>query len=649
MRLSALLQDGMVLQRGKELKIWGSAEAGSRVELEFLGEKAAVTAAMDGAFCFEFPAQQAGGPYELILKEYLPAAEQMHGEAELTDSRRMENIYIGDVYVLGGQSNMELPLVRTTDLYEEELSEVDSLMRVFEVPKEFELSEERKELNGGSWKAVAPENSAQFSTIGYFFGKELRKETGVAIGLIQTAIGGTPCEAWISEATLKEFGRYDTKIERLKQPGLAEQVQQQEQKVQGEWYGALFAKDKKGEAAEWKEWTIPGFFQGTELATFIGCLWFRKSVELTKNDIVSVQQYGNAARLILGTMIDADEVYVNGTRVGGTGYLYPPRKYPFDGSLLKEGTNEIRIRLTVNAGGGGFTPDKKYQLELPERVLPLAGVWEYQVGAQMSERAPGQTFFTYMPAAPYRAMIAPLRNLRISGVCFYQGESNSGVPRGYRHLMAALVKDWRKVFADEALSFFVMQLANFSDCGKDAGVNWAELREEQRMAAKEPGVYLATAHDLGEYNDLHPLHKKEAGLRLAALAKHVIYGQDVVAAGPEVADVSFGLGRAVISWTGIGSGLRIGWQYIEQERIWENPQLREETGVLRGFELAGEDGVFYLAAAEISGEQVIVKAKSPQNMQQITAVRYAWKNNPEEANLYNQEDFPAFGFCVERK
>ncbi|MBQ9120420.1 MAG: hypothetical protein IJY09_10285 [Lachnospiraceae bacterium] len=644
MRLSSLLQDGLVLQRGKELTIWGGAEADSLLEIEFLGIKKETTAAEDGTFVFCLPPQPAGGPYELVLREYLPLAECPSGEREPADSRIIRNVYLGDVYVLGGQSNMELPLARTIDLYEAELSRRDDLLRMFEVPKEFELIDERKELAGGSWKVVAPENSPLFSTIGYFFGKELREETGVAIGLIQTAIGGTPCEAWISEPTLRELGGYDKELEYWKQPGLAAQVQEQEAKAQGEWYGSLSAQDAKGTAEEWKPWTLPGFFDGTELARFIGCLWFKKSVTLTAEDIASVGQHGNAARLILGTMIDADDVFVNGVRVGGTGYLYPPRKYPFDGTLLREGENEIRIRLTVNGGGGGFTPDKKYQLELPERIIPLFGVWEYQIGAEMSERAPGQTFFTYKPAAPYRAMIAPLRHLRVSGVCFYQGESNSGKPKGYHKLVSALAKDWRKVFAEETLPFFIMQLANFSDCGKDAGVNWAELREEQRIAAKEPGIYLATAHDLGEYNDLHPLHKKEAGQRLAALAKKVVYGKEVVAAGPEPEEICFEAEGVRISWKGIGTGLRIGWEHIERERIWENKASAEEKGVLRGFELAGADGVFYPATAKLCDNQVLVTPKQP--MDKITAVRYAWKNNPEEANLYNAENFPAFGFST---
>lgn len=637
MRLSALLQNGLVLQREKEFTIWGSAMPDGRIELDFLGETRSQRVAEDGRFEFLLPAQTAGGPYELVLREYLA------GEM-LADSRTISDIYFGDVYVLGGQSNMELPLARTIDLYEEELSQTDTLLRMFEVPKEFEFAGDREELTGGSWKVAAPENTPLFSTIGYFFGKELRKETGVAIGLIQTAIGGTPCEAWISEETLIRLGGFAQEIERFKEPGLVLEIQKKEQQAANTWYGTLAAKDTKGMAPEWREISIPGFFKESELAQFIGCLWFRKSVCLTAEDIASLRQHGDAARLILGTMIDSDDVFVNGTRIGGTGYLYPPRKYPFDGSLLKEGENEICIRLTVNGGGGGFTPDKKYQLELPERTICLAGSWEYQIGARMAERAPGQTFFTYKPAAPYRAMIAPLRHLKISGVCFYQGESNSGAPKGYHKLMTALVKDWRKVFSEEMLPFFVMQLANFSDCGKDAGVNWAELREEQRLAAAEPGVYLATAHDLGEYNDLHPLHKAEAAHRLAALAQRVVYGKDIVAAGPEVAEVCLEPGRAVISWNGTGSGLRIGWEYIENERIWEEKAYAEEKGILRGFELADEEGVFYPATAELCEDKVIVTPKQPDFM--ITGVRYAWKNNPEEANLYNREDFPAFGFST---
>ena len=100
---------------------------------------------------------------------------------------------------------------------------------------------------------------------------------------------------------------------------------------------------------------------------------------------------GKQAKLILGRIIDADSVYLNGEFVGTTGYQYPPRRYEIPANFLKEGENEIVVRVISNIGKGGFVPDKLYALIIDNDTIDLTGEWKMKQGAEMPPLAE-QTF-----------------------------------------------------------------------------------------------------------------------------------------------------------------------------------------------------------------------------------------------------------------
>ncbi len=618
MRLSSLLSHGMVLQRGLNTRVWGTTQAGRPVTVRFLGQEYRAVADEAGKWEIPLGNLEPGGPYEMELRA---------GESTV-----IRDILIGDVWLLGGQSNMELPVRRTLDLFAEEVRDVrESGIRMFAVPQQYDFHGPRDEIESGRWVSVTPADVLDFSAAGYFFARELHGRYGIPIGLIQTAVGGTPAEAWISEATLRELGGYEEELARCGDDAYVRGTMVAEAQRNENWHRELAEKDAglKGtpwyaetvDVSGWREIQVPGLWDGTALGDFKGSVWLRKEFEIPEDWPAA------EARLVLGTLVDADETYVNGVKVGSTGYKYPPRRYAIPPGTLHAGKNSIAVRLVVCQSTGGFVPDKPYRLLLDGRAVDLAGMWRYRIGGAAEPLAP-MTFFQYKPAGVYNGMLHPLRRYAIKGVAFYQGESNTGNPAAYERVFTALIQDWRRLFGLGDLPFLYVQLANFTDGEKSrTSCRWAELREGQRRALKLANTAMAVTIDVGEHNDLHPQDKKTVGQRLALCARKLAYGEDgLVYSGP-LFERKESRGREL-------------WLYFSQT----GGGLAARGGELKGFTICGEDGVFVPAKAAIAGDAVVVSAEEvpfPRH------ARYAWTDNPAEANLYNREGLPASPFTTE--
>jgi len=226
-------------------------------------------------------------------------------------------------------------------------------------------------------------------------------------------------------------------------------------------------------------------------------------------------------------------------------------------------------------------------------------------------------------------MVHPLINFRIRGIVWYQGETNTGRPKEYAQLLPALISDWRKKFDIGPLPFLFVQLANFMEVRYlPSESQWAELRFSQFKSLSVPNTAMAVAIDAGEWNDIHPLNKKDVGERLALAAKNLAYGnQNVVWSGPLYKSVSREDDRLIIEFDHTGGGLII-----------------KGGGELCHFAIAGADKKFVWADAKIENNRVVVRSN------EIAAplyIRYAWADNPEGANLYNAEGLPASPFEAE--
>lgn len=618
MKLSGIYSDGMVLQRNAKVALHGQCEGGGQtVRVVFRGVTCCADADPGGNWEVTLEGLEPGGPDELVITA---------GDEELV----LRDVWVGDVWVLAGQSNMELPVRRTLDLLAEEVRGLDlPMIRQFAVPQSYDFHGPREDLDGGAWIPATPEGLLGFSAAGFFFAQEIHERYGVPIGLIQTAVGGTPIEAWMSEPTLRRIGGYEATLEQCKDDAYVRDTRQRDEERNDRWYARLNEADAglregwhqaEGDASGWSEFEVPGSWAESELESLRGAVWFRKEIE------VPAAMTEGDAQLALGTIVDADDTYVNGVLVGNTGYMYPPRRYTVPQGVLKPGRNTLAVRVITTHNTGSFIRDMPYKLKAGGHELDLSGPWKYRVGA-VTEPLETQTFFHYKPAGNFNGMIAPLRRYPIAGVLWYQGESNTGRPAGYTELFRDMVRDWREVWGIGEFPVIAVQLANFGPEGEQY-TDWAELREEQRKGLAVPRTALATAIDLGEYNDLHPQDKKTLGQRLALCARRLAYGEaELVASGPLFARMEREGEALRLHFTEVGGGL-----------------TTRDGNALQGFGICGPDGAFVSAEAVIDGDAVVVRHEQ---LPRPVHARYAWSNNPAQANLVNREGLPAFPFTTE--
>lgn len=249
-RLPRLISDGMVLQRDVDLKIWGWASPKETVTVTFLSQTYKTKANSEGEWSVNLPPQQAGGSYEIKINDII-----------------IKDILFGDVWLCSGQSNMELPIYRTLDLYKDEVEKAENTeIRYFRMPIYYDFNNEEVDYKGGEWKSVTPENIMQVSATAYFFAKDLYEKYRIPIGLINTAVGGSPAEAWISVNTLKKYPVYEAEANKYAAKSFIEATKKEEKEKADEW-NLLMLKTDKGlghwykdniDLSDWGNFYLPG-------------------------------------------------------------------------------------------------------------------------------------------------------------------------------------------------------------------------------------------------------------------------------------------------------------------------------------------------------------------------------------------------------
>jgi sialate O-acetylesterase len=613
-----LFGDGVVLQRNTRPRIWGWAAPGSAVVVRFLDAAYTATAGADGGWAVRLAEMEAGGPYDMEIET---------GGDQIT----VRDILVGDVWLCSGQSNMVLPMARVRDLYEDVITQANNpAIRQFIVPERYDFKTAQRDLQSGQWESVTAESILRFSAVAYFFARALFEKYHVPIGLISASIGGSPIEAWMSEDTLEAFPEYLSIAKKFSDDAYLERIKNGDQAASDAWYAHLDRLDQglsgdlpwfdpDYDASEWSTVQMPAYWDEAGIDCPNGAVWLRKEVD------VPASMAGKPALLRLGRIVDSDFAYVNGTLVGTVSYQYPPRKYDIPDNLLKPGKNIITVRVINPSERGGLIKDKPYLLTDHNETLDLEGEWQYKVGATVEPKT-AATMIQCQPLGLFNGMIAPLVGCAMKGVIWYQGETNIGRAGDYCDLFSTLIADWRQKWGQGDFPFLYVQLANYAEAdARPAESTWAELREAQLRALAVPNTAMAVAMDMGEWNDVHPLRKREVGERLALAAQRVAYGDaGVVCSGPLFASMRAEDGRIVVSFSNIGSGL-----------------AARDGGELRHFAIAGADRRFVWANARIEGDSVIVWSDQ---VPEPAAVRYAWADNPEGANLYNLEGLPASCF-----
>jgi sialate O-acetylesterase len=630
-RLPQLIADRMVLQRDVPVNIWGWAAPGERVRIRFGGRTYTARAAADSSWGVRLRPMKAGGPYTMDI------AASNH--IVLTD------ILMGDVWFCSGQSNMVIPMERVKEKYPGDIVGADyPQIRNFFVPTLADVSGLQEDLPASKWVAADPRAVLRFGAAAYFFARWLYQRYHVPIGIINSSVGGTPIQAWISADGLKELPAEAERAARLRDTAYLRGLMRspvarvEERHADKGLSGSVKWYENDYVPQGWHPYWLPGYWADQGIKGLNGVVWFRREIE------APASMAGKPAHLFVGRIVDADETYVNGVKVGNITYQYPPRRYDVPAGLLKAGKNLIVVRVTNTAGKGGFVPDKRYELTDGTTSIDIRGEWQYKVGQVFAPRPAGAEggsesgggggsggaagLFSAQnePTGLYNTMVAPAIRETIKGFVWYQGEANAGNPEEYRALLPALIADWRAKWGQGELPFLYVQLPNFMEVQySPAESGWAEMREAQLRTLSVPRTGMAVTIDAGEWNDIHPLDKKDVGDRLALLAGKIAYGEDsIVDSGPIYRSAAVEGNKIIVRFTSIGGGL-----------------LTKGGGELQQFAIAGEDKKFVWADARIAGDSVVV---SSDEVQAPRYVRYAWADNPEGANLYNREGLPASPF-----
>lgn len=625
--LSSIFTDNMVLQQQSDVPLWGKADAGEKIKVSTSwNDQAYETAAgADGKWMLKVNTPAAGfTPYEISI----------NGKNAIV----LKNILIGEVWVCSGQSNMEMPLAGWGKVlnYEKEIAEANypsiRLLRVANTSAN--QPQQEAKLEGAGWVECSPATIPEFSSIAYFFARDLLKNRNFPVGLIDTNWGGTVAEAWTSASLLKLMPDFADEVRKIGSTSEEEAI-----KIFQEEFAAWDRKVKEADKGYadgkalwasagfddtgWKSMKLPALWED-QLPGFDGIVWFRKTVELPN------AMRGKELTLSLAMIDDNERTFCNGEAIGSTDGYDKQRVYQIPGTLTKNGRLQLAVRVLDTGGGGGiYGEESKLFLARGKEKISLAGDWKFSVSADLKSvpRVPlNPEGNPNRPSVLYNAMINPLVPFTIRGAIWYQGESNAGRAVQYRDLFPLMISDWRKQWGEE-FDFYFVQLASFmAREDEPAESAWAELREAQTMTLHLDHTGMAVTTDIGDAIDIHPKNKQEVGRRLALIARAKSYNEKIGYSGPLYRNYQVE-----------GDEIRLCFDFGEA--------LNSSDGkALRGFAIAGPDRKFYWAEAVIDGDEIVV---SSPKVSHPLAVRYGWANNPD-CNLTNQTGLPASPFRTDQ-
>jgi sialate O-acetylesterase len=609
--VSPIFGDNMVLQREKETAIWGWSEPGDKVQVEIGDKVASGIAGADRRWQVQIQPPRAGGPYTMKIS----------GRQTL----ELHNVLVGDVWLCGGQSNMQVSLPRARNAEEEVKAANFPEIRFFTVAPHPAYHD--TDVVEGTWKVVSPETADRISAVAYYFARKIQQEIHVPLGLVVDALGGTPAEAWTSAEALRPLKDFDiplAELQKLAAAGAPEYgnyvmhwYDQYDIGLKGNWPAPDF------DDSTWKPVDIPGGFSELGVPDTPAVAWFRKEIVLP--DLLPAGH----ETVFLGSIERMDTTYINGTQVGASAWVENPRVYVIPDGVLKPGRNVVAIRVLKTKPQGGFLgKPEELRLTLGDKTsISLAGKWKGQLSLDARPPHPlpiGYENWPVMPSVLYEGMLAPVAPLSITGTIWYQGEQNSERGFQYRRILPVMIADWRRLFGQGDFPFYIVSLPAFGHrSAMPTDDAWAETRESQALtAASVRNSCLAVTIDTGDPDNIHPKDKQPVGERLAlcALAKH--YGKHVVCSGPTLSSVKR-----------LRGSIRLRFAHTDGGLVVKGPKLEE-------FAIAGEERKWYWADARIEGKTVVVSSPSVPNPKEV---RYAWQSNPA-ATLFNGAGLPAAPF-----
>jgi sialate O-acetylesterase len=615
-KLEGAIGDHAVLQRDRPIVVSGRARPGETVTVVLAGKSASGKADRDGRFRVALPAFAAGGPYPMLV-------DAPSGQTFVND------LLIGDVFLCSGQSNMELSAEQSQNSFQI-AGAADPRLRLMTVAKRLAETPVESFSTQPAWAAATPDTIAKFSAVCFYAGQDLRRTAKAPIGLIHASWGGSRISAWMAPEGLRAGGlELEAKALELhsRDAAAAEDIVARQWETWWRDRSGLDGADApwRADHPAWPPVPAIGYFGRWDVPAvtgYVGMAWFEKTVELT------AAQAAQGAVLSLGLVDDADRTWVNGRAVGGSS-IGAPRRYRLPPGTLSAGRNRVTVNVdNVYADGGLAGPAELMRLRFDDGTsVPLDAGWRYALAGRPKSNAPRAPWDDINGAGVlYNAMISPLGPVGLTGVLWYQGESDTGLP-GYQRRLAAMMADWRRQFEAPKLPFAIIQLSAYgASATKPVESDWAGLRDAQRRAAEADGHAAAVVTlDLGDPYDIHPGEKQEVGRRAADALRVLAYGE-AVAAGPRVVSVERAAdGGVVLTFAGAAKGL-----------------VARSADTAIGFELCGAEGACRYAPGHVAGDKVTLKGDGGA----VGRVRYGWADSPV-VNLFDQAGRAVGSFEIE--
>ena len=646
-KLPKIFSDHAVLQNSKNTAVFGTADAGEPVTVSYGNVSASVTADKNGKWLVRLDLSADDGKSKKLT---------VRGKNTIT----VNDVITGDVWLAAGQSNMEFRMEKSLNSKAEIKNSANNSLRTFKAARRGTL----KAADGiceGEWLIASPRHTKKFSAVAYYFGKKINAQTNKNIGLVDPAWGSSRIESWMSYDTLKkgipevadlakkdleEYLTYDAKLAEYIKKYTAWQIECQR-----------VDKEKNTVPPENAKWQMrKNIFGGIKGS---GILWFRKKVNISSADIVK-----GKVSFWIGCPNAPVEFYLDGKKVGSFSLARAKAGEFFKANIFcSPGEHEMLLKVVtaddILSFGRAFYAGKNRNNNTNWQMCRESSYPKLTAEQRKAKPADiGKKFIIQrVPTTIWNGMLTHIVPYTLTGVIWYQGESNSRVIHRayYAEHQKLFVEQLRREFENPNLPYYTVQITSYMKKSADPSEtgDWPELRRQQEITTKlVPNTCHVAIIDCGEAGDIHPIDKKPVGERLANVALANVYGKkDIQWKSPIAVKAEKNGSQIKITFENTYGGLEAKklddfyWvnrtKGIKAKLVRNSPEAQVE-----GFAVCGKDGKWYWAdKADIQGDTVIVsgsKVKDP------VAVRYAWQNNPT-CNLFSKSGLPASSFNFELK
>lgn len=626
LNFASVFSDNMVLQQDTVVKIWGIAQPSTDLTLSC------------SWLAKDIPIQtDKTGYWSASVKT--PKADLKEHTITLKDSANQQvvlsNILLGEVWICGGQSNMEMILagIPSANIIvegsEEEIANANYPNLRFLNVKRKESFVPINNITTDGWKVFTPENVKWLSAVGYYFAKRINNSLNTPVGLIVNAYGGSPIQSWIPDSII-QTGEIYSKVKNEKAIDVEASNRSEEEylKEMRQWIDN--AEKRTVSTVYGKERTVnlPANMEQLPTGNQLGEVQFSKTILLdtnqtTKDLIVS-----------LGTLDDLGMVFFNGELVWEelhNSKSYSKVNFTIPASKLKQGANTIDVKVLNILWGGGLTgtTQEMYYTQGCDDRHSLTGEWLYKKIFDIADASllpsEGKAKFS-TPSALYNGMLYPLLGYTIKGCLWYQGEANLDDADIYTQMSVDMITAWRKGF-DKNMPFYYTEIAPYC-YGNCKGVQLSKLREAQLLVkGKLTNSGMIFTIDLGDADNIHPPRKREVGERLANLALVTTYKKKASCKYPVVKSIKRNKKGAVLTLDYVSKGILF------------DPEMQT-------VELSADGKEYYSATVHLIATNKL--QVSANEVATPCYIRYCWHNR-DVGTITNSDLLPLAAFSKEIK